>query len=74
MDEVTTLGGLESEDDAKPSHGLLAVLPSLWVRGYLAHRLRIRFPEDEGVRRSKLIQEMQVWIPISLSSVWLMSI
>jgi hypothetical protein len=53
MDEGTTLGGLESEDDAKPSHRLLAVLSSLWGRGYLAHRLRIRFPEDEGVRRPK---------------------
>jgi hypothetical protein len=53
MDEGTTLGGLESEDDAKPSHGLLAVLSSLWGRGYLAHRLRIRFPEDKGVRRPK---------------------
>jgi hypothetical protein len=49
MDEGTTLGGLESEDDAKPSHGFLAILSSLWGRGYLAHRLRIRFPEDEGV-------------------------
>jgi hypothetical protein len=48
MDEGTTLGGLESEDDAKPSHGLLAVLSSLWGRGYLAHRLRIRFPEDKA--------------------------
>jgi hypothetical protein len=27
---------------------------SLWGRGHLAHRLRIRFPEDEGVRRPKL--------------------
>jgi ribonuclease HI len=53
MDEGTTLGGLESKDDAKPSHGLLVVLSSLWGRGYLAHRLRIRFPEDEGVRRPK---------------------
>jgi hypothetical protein len=53
MDEGTTLSGLESEDDAKPSHGLLAVLSSLWGRGYLTHRLRIRFPEDEGVRRPK---------------------
>jgi hypothetical protein len=53
MDEGTTLGGLESEDDAKPIHGLLAVLSSLWGRGYLAHRLRIRFPEDEGVRQPK---------------------
>jgi hypothetical protein len=53
MDEGTTLGGLESEDDAKPSHEFLAVLSSLWGRGYLAHRLRIRFPEDKGVRRQK---------------------
>jgi hypothetical protein len=53
MDEGTTLGGLESEDDAKPSHGFLTILSSLWGRGYLAHRLRIRFPEDEGVRRPK---------------------
>jgi hypothetical protein len=53
MDEGTPLGGLESEDDAKPSHGLHAVLSSLWGRGYLAHRLRIWFTEDEGVRRPK---------------------
>jgi hypothetical protein len=53
MDEGTPLGGLESENDAKPSHGLHAVLSSLWGRGYLAHRLRIRFPEDEGVGRPK---------------------
>jgi hypothetical protein len=51
MDEGTPLGGLESEDDAKPSHGFHAVLSSLWGRGYLAHRLRIRFPEDKSVRR-----------------------
>jgi hypothetical protein len=53
MDEGTPLGGLESKDDAKPSHGLHTVLSSLWGRGYLAHRLRIRFPEDEGVRQPK---------------------
>jgi hypothetical protein len=53
MDERATLGGLESEDDAKPSHGFLAVLSSLWGRGYLAHRLRIWFPEGKGVRRPK---------------------
>jgi hypothetical protein len=53
MDEGTPLGGLESEDDAKPSHGLHAVFSSLWDRGYLAHRLRIRLPEDEGIRRPK---------------------
>jgi hypothetical protein len=53
MDEGTPLGGLEFENDAKPSHGLHAILSSLWGRGYLAHRLRILLPEDEGVRRSK---------------------
>jgi hypothetical protein len=53
MDEGTPLGGLESENDAKPCHGLHAVLSSLWGRDYLAHRLRIRIPEDEGIRRPK---------------------
>jgi hypothetical protein len=53
MDEGTPLGGLESEDDVEPSHGLHAVLSSLWGRGHLAHRLRIRFIEDEGLRRPK---------------------
>jgi hypothetical protein len=53
VDEGDTLGSLESEDDAEPGHGFLAVLSSLWGRGYLAHRLRIRFPEDKGVRRPK---------------------
>jgi hypothetical protein len=53
MDEGAPLGGLESEDDAKPSHGLHTVLSSLWGRGHLAHRPRIRFPEVEGLRRPK---------------------
>jgi hypothetical protein len=53
MDEGTPLGGLESEDKAELSHGLHTVLSSLWGRGRLAHGLRIRFPEDEGVRRPK---------------------
>jgi hypothetical protein len=53
MDEGTPLGGLESENDAKPSHGLHAVFSSLWGRSYLAHGLGIRIPEDEGVRRPK---------------------
>jgi hypothetical protein len=51
VDERATLGGLESEDDAKPSHGFLVVLSSLWGRGRPTHELRIRFPEDKGVRR-----------------------
>jgi ribonuclease HI len=50
MDEGTPLGGLEPEDGAKSSHGFHAVLSSLWSRGHLAHRLRIRFPKDEGLR------------------------
>jgi hypothetical protein len=53
MDEGTPLGGLESEDNAELSHGLHTVLSSLWGRGHLAHGLRIRFPEDEGVRQPK---------------------
>jgi hypothetical protein len=53
MDERATLGGLKSEDDAEPSHGFLTVLSSLWGRGRPTHRLRIRLPEDKGVRRSK---------------------
>jgi transposase InsO family protein len=36
-----------------PSHGLHAVLSSLWGRGHSAHRLRIWFPEDEVLRRPK---------------------
>jgi hypothetical protein len=36
-----------------PSHGFLAVLSSLWGRGRPPHGLRIRLPEDEGVRRPK---------------------
>jgi hypothetical protein len=53
MDEGTSLGGLEYEDNAELSHGLHTVLSSLWGRGHLAHRLRIRFPEDEGIRGPK---------------------
>jgi hypothetical protein len=33
--------------------GFSLFLSSLWGRGYLTHRLRIRFPEDKGVRRPK---------------------
>jgi transposase InsO family protein len=49
MDEGTPLGGLEPENDTKPSHGLHVVLSSLWGRGRLAHRPGIRFPKDEGL-------------------------
>jgi hypothetical protein len=53
VDKRTTLGGLESEDDAELGHGFLAVLSSLWGRGHPTHGLRIRFPEDKGLRRPK---------------------
>jgi hypothetical protein len=53
VDKGTTLGGLESEDDAEPSHGFLAVLSSLWGQGHPTHGLRIRFPEDKTLRRPK---------------------
>jgi hypothetical protein len=59
MDEGTPLGGLESEDNAEPSHGLHTVLSSLWGRGHLVHRLRIRFPEDKGVRRPKQSDQLR---------------
>jgi hypothetical protein len=53
VDERATLGGLESEDDAEPGHGLLAIFPSLWGRGHLTYGLGIRFPEGKGIRRPK---------------------
>jgi hypothetical protein len=53
MDKRATLGGLESEDDAEPGHGFLTVLSSLWGQGPLTHGLRIRFPEDKGLRQPK---------------------
>jgi hypothetical protein len=59
VDERATLGGLESEDDAKPSHEFLAIFSSLWGRGYLTHRLRIRFHEDKGVRRPKQPDQLE---------------
>jgi hypothetical protein len=69
MDEGTPLGGLESKDDTKPSHGLHAVFSSLWGRGYLTHRLRIRFPEDKDVRRPKqLVQPRRLTGPVGRGS------
>jgi hypothetical protein len=53
VDKRATLGGLESEDDAEPGHGFLAVFPSLWGRGHPTHGLRIRLPEDKGIRQPK---------------------
>jgi hypothetical protein len=53
VDKRATLGGLEPEDDAEPGHGFLAILSSLWGRGYPTHGLRIRFPEDQGLHRPK---------------------
>jgi hypothetical protein len=57
VDKGTTLGGLESEDDAEPNHRFLAVLSSLWGRGHPTHELRIRFPEDKGLRRPKQLDQ-----------------
>jgi hypothetical protein len=57
MDKRTTLGGLESEDDAEPGHEVLTVLSSLWGRGHPTHGLRIRFPEDKGLRRPKQLDQ-----------------
>jgi hypothetical protein len=57
VDKRTTLSGLESEDNAEPGHGLLAVFPSLWGRGHLTHGLGIRFPEDKGLRRPKQLDQ-----------------
>jgi hypothetical protein len=53
MDERATLGSLESEDDAEPSNGFLTVFSSLRGRDRPPHGLRIRLPEDQGVRRPK---------------------
>jgi hypothetical protein len=50
VDKRATLGGLESEDNAEPGHGFLAVLSSLWGQGRPTHGLRIWFPEDKGIR------------------------
>jgi hypothetical protein len=48
MDKRTTLGGLESEDDAEPGHGFLVVLSSLWGQGRPTHGLRIRSPRTKA--------------------------
>jgi hypothetical protein len=53
VDERATLGSLESKDDAEPRHRFYAILSSLWSRGRPPHGLRIRVPEDQGVRRPK---------------------
>jgi transposase InsO family protein len=71
VDERATLGGLESEDDAMPSHRFLTILSSLWGRGYLTHRLRIRFLEDKGVRRPKQPDQLEEARDVALlHSVW----
>jgi hypothetical protein len=53
---------LESEDDAEPGHGILAVFPSLWGRGHLTHGLGIRFPEDKGLQRPKQPYQLRGFI------------
>jgi hypothetical protein len=65
VDERATLGGLESEDDAEPSHGLLAVFSSLWGRGHPTRGLRIWLPEGEGVRRTKQLDQPRGFIGLA---------
>jgi hypothetical protein len=48
MDERTPLGGLESEDDAKPSHGLHAVLSSYGVEAILPIDLEYGSPRTRA--------------------------
>jgi hypothetical protein len=62
VDKRAALGGLESEDDAEPSHGFLAVFPSLWGRGHLTHGIGIWFPEDKGLRRPKQLDQPRGFI------------
>jgi hypothetical protein len=62
VDKRATLGSFESEDNAKPSHGLLAVFSSLWGRGHPTHRLRIWFPEGKGVRQTKQPNQLRGFI------------
>jgi hypothetical protein len=65
VDKRTTLGGLESKDDAESGHGLLVVFPSLWGRGHLTYGLGIRFPEDKGIRRSKQLDSPRRFIRLA---------
>jgi hypothetical protein len=58
MDEETPLGGLESEDNAEPSHGLHAVLSSLWAEAILPTDLeygspRTRTYDDQSNRTNQ---------------------
>jgi hypothetical protein len=48
MDEGTPLGGLESEDDAKPSHGLHIVFSSLWAEAILPTDLEYGSPRTRA--------------------------
>jgi hypothetical protein len=60
---------LESEDNTEPSHGFLAVFPSLWGRGHPTHGLRIWFPEEKGIRRTKQPNQPRGFIrPVGRSS------
>jgi hypothetical protein len=62
VDKRTTLGGLESEDDAEPGHRLLTIFPSLWGRGHPTHGLRIRFPEDKGLQQPKQPDQLRRFV------------
>jgi hypothetical protein len=48
VDERTTLDGLESEDDAKLSHGFLTVLSSLWAEAVLPTELEYGSPRTRA--------------------------
>jgi hypothetical protein len=48
MDEGTPLGGLESEDNAEPSHGLHTVLSSLWAEAILPTDLEYGSPRTRA--------------------------
>jgi hypothetical protein len=48
MDEGTPLGGLEFEDDTKPSHGLHAIFSSLWIEAILPTDLEYGSPRTRA--------------------------
>jgi hypothetical protein len=48
VDERATLGGLESKDDAEPSHGFLVVLSSLWAEVVLPTNLEYGSPRTKA--------------------------
>ena len=58
MDETATLGGLESEDDAEPSHGFLAFFLVYGVEAVLPTDLEYGSPrtkayDDRSIQTSR---------------------